>query len=162
MCVCVCLLLSVNLSSNSNYISVRCYAETLIVCVCVCVCVCVHSLMQLSVTTLSPSSHSSPFWGWTVPSPQNPSGSGAFSVDWNGVSWNERFNSTFHQPNQHIGVVSRGGLAIGDTGGIPGGPTRLGWSKIPAHIHHQPALPLSSPAPPTIIHTTQITYNFLY
>ena len=41
-------------------------------------------------------------------------------------------------------LVSRGGLAIGDTGGIPGGPTRLGWSKIPAPYHHQPALSITS------------------
>ena len=38
-------------------------------------------------------------------------------------------------------VIARGGLAIGDTGGIPGGPTGLGWSKIPAHSAHQTALP---------------------
>ena len=41
-------------------------------------------------------------------------------------------------------AICRGGLAIGDTGEIPGGPTGLGWSKIPAHFHHQPALPLTS------------------
>ena len=33
-----------------------------------------------------------------------------------------------------------GGLAIGDTGGIPGGLTGLGWSKIPAHSNRHPAL----------------------
>ena len=37
-------------------------------------------------------------------------------------------------------AVRRGGLAIGDTGGIPGGPTGLGWSKIPAHPYLKPAL----------------------
>ena len=35
---------------------------------------------------------------------------------------------------------SRGGLAIGDTGGIPGGPTGLGRSKTPAHPYLKPAL----------------------
>ena len=50
----------------------------------------------------------------------------------------------------------RTGLAIRDTGGIPGGPTGLGWSKIPAHFHHQPALPLTSPALQTIF-----TFHFL-
>ena len=48
------------------------------------------------------------------------------------------------------------GLAIGDTGGIPGGPTWLGWSKIPAHFHHQPAFHPTSLAPPTIFHFTQL------
>ena len=38
------------------------------------------------------------------------------------------------------------GLAIGDTGESPVG--RRGWAgNIPAHLHHQPALPLTSPAP---------------
>ena len=45
----------------------------------------------------------------------------------------------------YINPSARGGLAIGDTGGIPGGPTGLGLSKIPAHCFLQPAHPLRSP-----------------
>src|SRR4029434_8100549 len=40
-------------------------------------------------------------------------------------------------PHKKAREIARGGLAIGDTGGSPGGPTGLGWSKIPA-------LPLTS------------------
>ena len=39
------------------------------------------------------------------------------------------------RPNQITDrAVNRGGLAIGDTGGIPGGPTGLGWSKKAANV----------------------------
>src|SRR4029434_9354849 len=57
-------------------------------------------------------------------------------------------------------VLSQGRTGHQGYRGNPGGPTRLGWSKIPAHFHHQPTLPPTSPAPPTIFHTTQNTYNF--
>lgn len=43
----------------------------------------VHVLRQASVTIWFPSSHSSPCWGCTFPSPQAPILSWTFSVDWN-------------------------------------------------------------------------------
>ena len=54
----------------------------------------VHLLTQPSVTTLFLSSHSSPLEICTIPSPQYPSSSGAFSIDWNGVSWSGK---VFHR-----------------------------------------------------------------